>query len=90
MGSAGLIVLAALSGLADVDAITLSFARLSNDGLAIATAALGIGLAVAVNTAVKAAMAFSLGTQQAGWIVSGASAAAIAAGGAALVLGKLT
>jgi uncharacterized membrane protein (DUF4010 family) len=86
MGGAGLIVLAALSGLADVDAITLSFARLTNDGLAIATAALGIGIAVAVNTAVKAAMTFSLGTSKAGWIVSAASAAAIAAGGAALML----
>ncbi|MBJ6127585.1 MgtC/SapB family protein [Microvirga splendida] len=86
MGGAGLIVLAALSGLADVDAITLSFARLTNDGLAVATAALGIGIAVAVNTAVKAAMAFSLGTVQAGWIVSGASAAALAAGGGAFVL----
>ncbi|MBB3017958.1 uncharacterized membrane protein (DUF4010 family) [Microvirga lupini] len=86
VGGAGLIMLAALSGLADVDAITLSFARLSKDGLAIATAALGIGLAVAVNTAVKATMTFSLGTAKAGWIVSGASAAAIATGGAALVL----
>lgn len=86
MGNAGLTVLAALSGLADVDAITLSFARLTNDGLNIATAALGIGIAVAVNTAVKAAMAFSLGTAQAGWIVSGASAAALAAGGGAFML----
>ena len=86
MGDAGLIILAALSGLADVDAITLSFARLTNDGLAVATAALGIGVAVAVNTAVKATMAFSLGTLKAGWIVSAAGAAAIAAGGAALLL----
>jgi uncharacterized membrane protein (DUF4010 family) len=86
MGGAGLTLLAAFSGLADVDAITLSFARLTNDGLAITTAALGIGIAVAVNTAVKAAMAFSLGTPKAGWIVSAASAAAIAAGGAAFLL----
>jgi uncharacterized membrane protein (DUF4010 family) len=83
MGDAGLTVLAALSGVADVDAITLSLARLSRDGIAITTAVLSIGIAVAVNTVVKAAMTFSLGTSRTGWIVSGASAAATAAGGAA-------
>lgn len=82
-GDAGLTLLAALSGIADVDAITISLARL--DGITPATATLGIGIAVAVNTAVKAGMTFSLGTGQAGWIVSGASAAAIAAGGAAFM-----
>jgi len=83
VGDAGLTVLAALSGIADVDAITLSFARLSHDGVGVGTAALGIGIAAAVNTAVKAAMAFSLGTAKTGWIVTGTSAAAIAAGGVA-------
>ena len=86
MGDAGLTVLAALSGLADVDAITLSLARLSHQDITVATAALGIGIASAVNTLVKAGMAFSLGTKQAGWIVSGTSGAAIAAGGAAFAL----
>ncbi len=86
MGDAGLTVLAALSGIADVDAITLSLARLSRDGIAIVTAALSIGIAVAVNTVVKAGMTFSLGTAKAGWIVSGASAAAMAAGAAAFAL----
>ncbi|WP_230534151.1 MgtC/SapB family protein [Microvirga roseola] len=85
MGGAGLIVLAALSGIADVDAITLSLARLSQGDIGLATAVLGIGAAAAVNTVVKAGMAFSLGTGKAGWIVSGASAAAIAAGGIAFV-----
>jgi len=83
MGDAGLTVLAALSGIADVDAITLSLARLSPDGITITTAALGIAIATAVNTLMKAGIAFSLGTGKAGWIVSGASLAAIAAGGAA-------
>lgn len=86
IGGVGLTVLAALSGIADVDAITLSLARMSRDGIAIATAALSIGIAAAVNTGVKAVMAFSLGTPKAGWIVSGASAAAVAAGGAAFIL----
>lgn len=86
VGDAGLTVLAALSGIADVDAITLSFARLSHDGVGVGTAALGISIAVAVNTAVKAAMAFSLGTAKTGWIVTGTSATAIAAGVVAFAL----
>jgi uncharacterized membrane protein (DUF4010 family) len=86
-GEVGITILAALSGIADVDAITLSLARLANSGgIAIHTAALGIAIAVAVNTAVKASMTFSLGGTQAGWIVSAASAAAIAAGGAAFMV----
>ncbi|KLK93780.1 membrane protein [Microvirga vignae] len=86
MGDAGLTVLAALSGIADVDAITLSLARLSRDGVTVTTAALGIGIAVAVNTLVKAGMTFSLGAGKAGWIVSGASLAAIAAGSVTFAL----
>ncbi|SCY66294.1 MgtC/SapB family protein [Microvirga guangxiensis] len=86
VGNAGLTVLAALSGIADVDAITLSFARLSQNGIGVGTAALGIGIAAAVNTAVKAGMAFSLGTAKAGWIVTGTSVASILAGGAAFAL----
>ena len=83
-GDVGITILAALSGIADVDAITLSLARLANGGgIAIHTAALGIAIAVAVNTVVKAGMTLSLGGAQAGWIVSAASAAAIAAGGVA-------
>lgn len=84
-GDVGITILAALSGIADVDAITLSLARLANNGLTLTTAALGIGIAVAVNTVVKAGMTFSLGGAQAGWIVSSASAAAIMAGGVAFV-----
>ncbi|WP_262030299.1 MgtC/SapB family protein [Microvirga sp. Mcv34] len=82
-GNVGITILAALSGIADVDAITLSLARLANSGITLVTAALGIGIAVAVNTVVKAGMTFSLGGTQAGWIVSAASIAAIVAGGAA-------
>ena len=82
VGESALTVLAALSGIADVDAITLSLARMSRDGIGLATAVESIGIAVAVNTAVKAAMAFGLGTPKTGWIVTGASTAAIAVGAA--------
>lgn len=86
VGDAGLTILAALSGIVDVDAITLSLARLSHDGITVPTAATSIGIAVAVNTLVKAGMAFGLGTARAGSIVAGASLAAMAAGGAAFAL----
>ena len=84
-GENALTVLAALSGLADVDAITLSLARLSRDTIAIVTAAESIGIAVAVNTVVKAGMTFGLGTTKAGWVVTAASTAAIVMGGTAFL-----
>lgn len=75
-GSAGVLAVAAASGIADVDAITLSMARM--DGPApLATQA--ILLAVAVNTASKAAMAAWLGGGAIGLRVGTASALAIAA-----------
>jgi uncharacterized membrane protein (DUF4010 family) len=83
-GENALTILAALSGIADVDAITLSLARLARQNITIVTATESIAIAVAVNTAVKAGLTFGLGTHKAGWIVSGASAAAIGTGTAAL------
>jgi len=80
LGGTGLNLLAILSGIADVDAITLSFARLSQNALPLTAAAVGIGLAVATNTVVKTGMVFALGTAKAGWLVAAAGAAAIAAG----------
>lgn len=56
-GETGVFVLAAVSGLTDVDAITLSMARMAGDDLAPETAAGAILLAAAVNTAVKVALA---------------------------------
>jgi uncharacterized membrane protein (DUF4010 family) len=82
-GDFGLTALAAVSGIADVDAITLSLARESRNGIALTSAALGICVAVAVNTLVKAGMSFAFGTRRAGWIVAAASVAAIGAGAAA-------
>lgn len=84
-GETGLNVLAAISGIADVDAITLSYSRLSNGSIALPTAVSGMGIAAGVNTIVKAGMTFAVGTRKAGWIVSAFSAGAIAAGAAAFV-----
>lgn len=52
-GDEGIYYLAIFSGLMDVDAITLSLSRLSNDGLAADTAVYGIMLAAVTNTLVK-------------------------------------
>lgn len=52
-GEPGIYLLAILSGVADVDAITLSLSRLALDGIEEEVAAMGIILAASVNTLVK-------------------------------------
>ncbi len=61
VGAMGVLLLAAASGVADVDAITLSVSRLSLNGLNVSTAVFSIVLAAAVNSLVKAGMALSIG-----------------------------
>ena len=62
--TSSLYVVGAVSGINDVDAITLSTANLVSDGLDPTVGAKVILLAVAVNTAVKAAMVLALGTRE--------------------------
>ena len=81
-GDAGVLAVAAVSGIADVDAITLSMARMETQEK-LATHA--ILLAVAMNTASKATMAAWIGGLAVGLRVWLASAAALAAAGAAYV-----
>jgi uncharacterized membrane protein (DUF4010 family) len=81
-GASGTYVVAALSALADVDAIALSLARQAYRELPIETTTAGIGIAVAVNTMTKAGMAMVVGERRFGLIVSSASAAAIVLGAA--------
>ncbi len=57
----GVYAVAAISGLSDVDAITLSLAKLSSNGLAIEVASQAILLAATVNTIVKVGLIISLG-----------------------------
>jgi uncharacterized membrane protein (DUF4010 family) len=61
LGEAGVLLLAAASGVADVDAITLSLARMSQDDLAVRVAVTGIVIAAAVNSLMKAGMATVIG-----------------------------
>ena len=62
LGDAGVYASAALSGVADVDAITLSMARMARAGtVEIGTASKAIVLAAMVNTTVKGGIVFTLG-----------------------------
>src|SRR5690606_13554820 len=61
LGNAGIYVLAAVSGITDVDAITLSLARMSQSGLESRTVLIGIIIASSVNNLMKAGMAVSIG-----------------------------
>lgn len=66
-GETAVYATALISGLADVDAITLSMSRLAGEGqLASGLAATGIVLAVVANTAVKAGIAWVLGSRRMG------------------------
>ncbi len=60
-GATGAYALACISGLVDVDAISLSMARLGGGTISVATAANGILLAIAVNTISKSALAWFSG-----------------------------
>ncbi|MEF8792478.1 MgtC/SapB family protein [Thiohalorhabdus sp.] len=81
-GDAGVYVLAAVSGITDVDAITLSLARLAQGELANEVAVGGVILAAAVNTVVKAGMVAIVGGLRMAAQVGTAFALVLAAGGA--------
>lgn len=65
-GEAGVLALAAASGLADVDAITLSLAHLSAEGLSLKIAVTGIVIAAAVNNLFKGGIAMFIGNTDLG------------------------
>lgn len=86
VGATGVLVVAALSGVADVDAVTISMARLGAGRIALDLAVQAIALAVGVNTMSKAVMAGWAGGMRIGGYVGAASALAVMAGAAALFL----
>lgn len=79
VGNAGLFVLAAVSGIADVDALTLSMARLAGLQVSVESAASAILIAAGVNTASKAGIAAFVGGAGLGRIVGAVSLLAIGA-----------
>lgn len=80
LGSAGIYALAATSGVADVDAITLSLTRMSADSLAMTTAVIGIVIAAASNNLVKSGMAWVIGNRHVGMLVAGPMVLSLATG----------
>jgi uncharacterized membrane protein (DUF4010 family) len=79
-GEQGLYALAMISGLSDVDAITLSLARMGREGLALETVVWGILLATMTNNLVKAGLAVTLGGRAVGSRVSMTLVGALLAG----------
>nr|WP_255575011.1 DUF4010 domain-containing protein [Caldovatus aquaticus] len=86
-GGVGAAAVAALSGLADVDAVTLSMAALTAaEALPASLAALAVAVAVATNTVAKIAYALALGGAGFGGRFALGTLAGLAAGAAALWL----
>lgn len=79
-GAKGVLALAAVSGLADVDAITLSMAKLARGEIGHSAASLAVLLAVAVNTGTKAGLAWVTGGRRIGLGIAIASAIALVSG----------
>ena len=83
-GNTGVFLMAGITGTSDVDAFTISTARMTHKGYSISHATIAIMVAMMVNTGVKAGMAFWLGTAQMGQIVAGTLCGTIAVGIATL------
>lgn len=87
LGDAGIYGLAALSGLADVDAALISLMRAEVSGaLTSVTTVVAVGLATLVNMVTKACIAWSLGGSTVGRVVTAGYAAALAVGALAAAL----
>ncbi len=86
LGASGVYALAVLSGVADVDALTLSVSGLVDRDLARSAAVLAVSLAVGSNTLSKAAIATVVGGRRHGLLIGGASLAAVAIGAMVVVV----
>ena len=84
-GAQGIYAISVASGLADVDAITLTLSRFASDGLPLKVAATGVLLAAVVNTLVKVALARFAGGQMLRPAFLALSAAIVVGGIAAAV-----
>ncbi|WP_020041520.1 MgtC/SapB family protein [Salipiger mucosus] len=86
LGAGGVYAAAALSGVTDVDALTISVSRLVGTDLVAARGVTAIFIAVSVNTVVKGGISLIAGNAALGLRVLPVYAVAIAAGGASLFL----
>lgn len=81
LGSSGVYATAFVSGLADVDAMTITLSRLAAEGtVSESVAATGVVIAATANTLVKAGISWVIGTHQLGRTVTVVLATAAAAG----------
>ncbi len=85
-GDAGTLILSALSGITDVDAISLALARQSSQTLSLSTAALGIVIAASVNTLVKMGMVVVLGDKSLARRIAPAMLLSVLTGAAVFIL----
>ncbi len=86
LGAGGIYALSAISGLADVDAIVISLARMQGSGgLSIETTAVAMGLATLANMLTKVSIAWSTGGAQMGRTLLKGNAIGLLAGGLALM-----
>jgi uncharacterized membrane protein (DUF4010 family) len=88
LGDRGLFVAAGLAGTTDVDAVTLSTAKLATGGLTETAAEIAIFIAIAVNTIVKTGFAFVVGTPALGRRVAVIGVLGIVGGAAGILLGR--
>lgn len=86
IGTGGIYAGAAVAGLTDVDALTISVSKLVGEDVAATTAANAIFIAISVNTAVKAGISLAVGNRRLGLMVLPAKAVMIVAGAATLSL----
>lgn len=86
-GASGIYLLSAISGLADVDAIVISLARMhASDGMSTATAVIALGLATLSNMVVKTSIAWTTGGMAVGWQVCKGYALALLIGTIVVVM----
>jgi uncharacterized membrane protein (DUF4010 family) len=85
-GAAGVFATAAMLGLTDVDALTVSMAREASEDLAANVAAAAIAVGVLANTGVKLGLALILGSQPFRLVTGATLAAMLAILGATLLL----
>jgi len=79
LGTGGLLVLASISGLADVDPMTLSMGQAAGHGVAVQYAAVVVLVATAANTVTRAALTWVFGGMRLGSVLTAIACAAAAA-----------
>lgn len=85
-GDAGVLMLSALSGITDVDAISLALGRQSTESLSVTIASIGVIIAASVNTLVKMGMVVAIGDKKLWYRVAPVMTACVAVGGAVSVV----